>query len=457
MMETGSVAAGIASLFILIALNAFFVFAEYSLATSRRTRIDELAAQGNASARTVQKLMQEPDRFFAATQIGITMVSIAIGIVSEPAFTSLFSALFSTSTGVTWWSQFSVVLSGIIGLLVASYFQIVLAELAPRSIALRSPERIALVVVPFMDGLSRLFTPFIWLLKVSSRFVVRLFGIRPDSASERLHSIEELKMLVAASERGGLIESEQREMLDAVFTFGDTTVREVMVPRTEIVCIDVETPLNEVVHLLSANPISRLPVYEGSLDHVIGILHSKDLIRAIAPTARTLTVRQLVRDALFVPDTQRADELLQQFRVRREHMAIVLDEYGGTAGLVTLYDLVSEIVGEIGDAEYHADPSILRSPDGTAAINGLTSIGDVNEAFNLNLVDQNYDTIGGFVMGQLGRIPRVGDEIELKAEGIRMRVEAMDKRRVSRVRLIRAQPPAENQPDEETAEGESTA
>jgi CBS domain containing-hemolysin-like protein len=206
-----------------------------------------------------------------------------------------------------------------------------------------------------------------------------------------------------------------------------------------MVCVDVETPLNEVVHRLSATPISRLPVYEGSLDNIVGILHSKDMIRVMAPAARSLTIRQLMREPFFVPDTQRADELLQQFRVRREHMAIVLDEYGGTAGLVTLYDLVSEIVGEVGDAEDKTAPNITRSPDGSAVINGLTSIGDVNDAFNLNLVDQNYDTLGGFVMGRLGRIPKVGDEIELKAEGIRMRVEEMDRRRVARVRLMRIQ------------------
>jgi putative hemolysin len=441
MENSGNIATGVISLFVLIAFNAFFVVAEYSLAVSRRTRIAELASQGSEAARTVQRLMDEPDRFFAATQIGITLMSIAVGVVSEPAFTELFRSLFAAGDGLwPWWKSASTILSGVIGLFIASYFQIVLAELVPRSIAQHSAERIALRVVPMMNALSRLFTPFIWLLKTSSRFVVGLLGLRSGAGEDRPHSVAELQMLVAASERGGLIESEQRDMLDAVFTFGDTIVREVMVPRTEIISIDVDTPLGEVVHLLSINPISRLPVYEGSLDHVIGILHSKDMIRAIAPAMRALTVRQLTRDAFYVPDTQRADEMLHQFRARHEHMAIVLDEYGGTAGLVTLYDLVSEIVGEVGDAEDAAAPDVLRNPDGTAVINGLTSIGDVNEACNLNLVDENYDTIGGFVMGRLGRIPRVGDEFELPEHGIRMRVEEMDKLRVARVRLIRLQP-----------------
>jgi putative hemolysin len=444
-METSNILPGIVSLFLLITLNAFFVLAEYSLAISRRTRIAELVEQGNTAARTVQQLMSEPDRFFATTQIGVTIMSIAIGIVSEPAFTELFHVLFALiGISVSWWGSVSYTLSAVLGLMVATYFQIVLAELVPRALAQHSAERIALKVAPPMNALSRMMTPFIWLLKTSSRAVVALLGVDTSDA-ERPHSVEELKMLVAASEKGGVIESEQREMLNAVFTFGDTTVREMMVPRTEIVCVDVDTPLQEVVHLLSSNPISRLPVYEGSLDHIVGILHSKDMIRAITPVMRGLDVRKLMREAFFVPDTQRADELLQQFRRRHEHMAIVLDEYGGTAGLVTLYDLVSEIVGEVGDATNETPPEIQRSPDGSAVINGLVSIGDVNEVFDLNLTDPNYDTIGGFVMGQLGRIPKLGDVVELKTAGVRFKVQEMDKLRVARVQLVRILPQSEGE------------
>jgi putative hemolysin len=442
-MGTESIVIGIISLFVLIALNGFFVTAEYSLAMSRRTRIAELASQGNTAALMVQRLMAEPDRFFAATQIGITFMSIAVGILSEPAITALFRQLLTmvaVGDGIApWWQGFSTVLSGVFGLLVASYFQIVLAELVPRSLARHSAERVALAVVPPMNALARLFTPFIWLLKTSSRFVVTILGV-DTGVEDRPHSVAELQMLVAASERGGVIESDQRDMLDAVFTFGDTTVRELMVPRTEIVCVDVETSLTDVVHLVSQNPISRVPVYEGSLDKVIGILHSKDMIRAIQPAMRNLTLRQLMREPFLVPDSQRADELLHQFRVRHEHMAIVLDEYGGTAGLVTLDDLLAEIVGEVGDATSEIAPDILRAPDGSATINGLTSIGDVNEAFNLDLVDPNYDTIGGFIMGRLGRIPRVGDDVELKSYGLLIHVEEMDRLRIERVRLTRVEP-----------------
>lgn len=436
-MDT-DIAIGVVSLFVLIFINAFFVFAEYSMAVSRPTRIAELAEKGNASARLVAQVMQEPDQFFAATQVGVTLTSLAIGALSEPAFSRLLTRLFEAiGATVPFVRGASVLLGGLIGLLIASYFQIVLAELVPRSITLRAAERIALIVVPPMNVVAALFRPFVSLLKNSSRAVMRALGFRAEVENERLHTVEELRMLVEASEKGGAIESDQGEMLSKVFSFGDTTVREVMVPRTEIICVSVEASLTEVAHLFSTHAYSRIPVYEGSLDHIVGILHIKDLMRALLSSTRIPSIRQLVREAFFVPDTQRADELLQQFRARHEYLAVVLDEYGGTAGLVTLNDLVARIIGEVGDAIAPLLPDIQHLADNMAIINGLTTIGDVNDAFGLNLDDPNYDTIGGFVMGQLGRIPQVGDRVELKAQGVVLSVEEMDKLRVAKVRLHR--------------------
>lgn len=429
---------GIASLFVLILVNAFFVFAEYSVAVSRKTRIAELADQGHAQAKLVLSVMQDPDRFFAATQVGVTITSLAVGALSEPAFSRLLGSFFEAlGVAVPFIRGVAVFLGAVSGLLIASYFQIVLAELVPRSITLRAAERVALVVVPPMNALAILFRPFVWLLKGSSRWVLRALGFQPDAEAERLHTIEELRMLIEASERGGAIESEQGEMLSKVFSFGDTTVREVMIPRTEMICVNVEASLQEVGHLFSTHAYSRLPVYEESLDHIVGVLHIKDLLRALLSSTRVPSIRQLMREPFFVPDTQRADELLQQFRARREYMAVVLDEYGGTAGLVTLNDLVARIIGEVGDAVAPALPDIQQASDGSALINGLMTIGDVNDAFGLTLEDPNYDTIGGFVMGQLGRIPAVGDSVELKSQGVVLSVEEMDKLRVARLRLRR--------------------
>jgi CBS domain containing-hemolysin-like protein len=433
---------GIISLFVLIAINAFFVFAEYSLVASRRTRIDEMAEQGNTTAKVVARVMKDPDRFFAATQVGITLTSLAIGVLSEPAFSSLLDAVFSSiGLALPFLNVLSTFLGAISGLLIASYFQIVLAELVPRAITLRMAERIALIVVPPMNVLASIFRPFVWLLKSSSRLVLRLLGFKTDADSERVHSLEELRMLVEESEKGGVLESEQSDMLDAVFTFGDTTVREVMVPRTEMTCVSAESALQDVAHVFSTHAYSRVPVYEEDIDHIVGILHIKDLMRALLATSRTPSIRQLMREPFFVPDTQRADELLGQLRARREYLTVVLDEYGGTAGLVTMNDLVARIIGEVQDATSPGLPDIQHTPNGSAIINGLTSIGDVNDAFGLQLIDENYDTIGGYIMGRLGRIPKAGDEVILPHQQIAFRVEEMDKLRVAKVALRRV--PAE--------------
>jgi len=429
------IAVGIASLFLLILVNAFFVFAEYSVAISRRTRIVELAEKGSRPARLVLGVMEDPDQFFAATQVGVTLTSLAVGALSEPAFSRLLMHLLAAlGMFIPAVSQSVPLIGALAGLLVASYFQIVLAELVPRSITLRLAEQVALLVVPPMRVVARVIAPFVWLLKGSSRLVLRGLGFQSSLSRERLHTVEELRMLIEASERGGVIEAEQGELLSKVFSLGDTTVREVMIPRTEMLCVSVDSTLSDVAHLFSARAYSRLPVYEGTPDRIVGVLHIKDLVPALLTPTRVPLIRQLMREPFFVPDTQRADELLHQFRARREYMAIVLDEYGGTAGLVTLNDLIARLIGEV-EGTAASLPDIQQAGDGSVLINGLMTIGDVNEAFGLSLEDPNYDTIGGFVMGQLGRIPVVGDCVELKAQGVVLCVEEMDKLRVAQLRL----------------------
>jgi len=440
-LPIGELLSGLAVLFSLIVLNAFFVVSEYSLVVSlsRRTRLVEMADRGSAPARLVLRVMDDSDRYFAAVQMGVTLTSVAIGSFAEEPLSNFFQQLFGLVDSPAL-RGVALAAGSIFGFGLATFLQIVLAELVPRTVVLRLAERVALVCVPPMSVIATVFAPFTWALKTSSRLVLRLIGIRPDSgAADRHYSIQELKMLMDESEKGGAIETDQREMLDAVFSFGDTTVREVMMPRTEMTCVPVNAKLPEVAHILSNHAFTRVPVYENDVDHIIGILHVKDLVRALIPNTRVLTTRQLMREPFFVPDTQRADELLRQFRLTRESLAVVLDEYGGTAGVVTLGDLIEKIIGEITDVSRGEKPSIQLTSDG-AVINGLTSIGDVNDEFDLVLSDENYDTLGGFVMGRLGRIPKVGDEVvvpDTRSASLIFRVEEMDKLRVARVRLVR--------------------
>jgi len=426
---------GIILLLILSGISAIWVATEYSVVASRRSRLSEMAEQKYVGAQTVINMLPDIDKFLAGLQIGVTIITIAVGILVEPPISESILLGFNT-INLNLPTAVVNTIGTLTSLVLATYINIVLGELVPRSLALRSAERLACVLVPIMMIINRLIYPFIWLLNASTRLVLRMLGIKTDKIDNKFYSIEELKMLLAESEKGGIIESEQGVMLNNIFSFGETTVREVMVPRTEMLSIDVKTSLDQVIHLLAANPLDRIPVYEESLDHIIGMLHVKDLVRAIYPKPHTLSVRQLMREPFFVPDTQRADELLQQMRTKREAMAIVLDEYGGTAGLVTLNGLLAEIVGAVG-VDASSPPDIQAHSDGSALLNGLTTIGEVNNAFGIEITDPNYDTIGGYVMGFLGRIPKSGDEFEVKEHAIRLRVEEMDRLRVSKVRLFK--------------------
>jgi magnesium and cobalt transporter len=256
--------------------------------------------------------------------------------------------------------------------------------------------------------------------------------------------VEELKMLVDASTEGGVVEADESEMLHAVFDFGDLVVRQVMAPRTEMVAVEADTPLEEIIRLVSESTYTKFPVYEDSLDQIIGIVHVKDLLNMLQnPECDGCVARSVVREPLFVPETLSVAALLHRFRDQRQHMAIVLDEFGGTAGLVTLEDLLEEIVGEVSDAFDPNEDDFEVLPDGSILIDGLTQIEDVNEQLNLALQEEYYDTIAGYIMGRLGRIPRENDTIE--SDGVRLRVEEMDRMRVARVRLTR-RPPAETAP-----------
>ena len=421
---------------VLIALNAFFVAGEYGMVLSRKTRMTALAENGDAAARTVLRVMEDRQSFLSAVQIGITITAVALGAFTEEPLTAIFVAVLGMVDSDLLRTA-SAGIGTLLSLGMASFFSIVLGELVPRALTMRSAERVALICVPPLAVMARALTPFIFLLKASSTATLRLFGLRGADESSQLHSAEELRMLVEESERGGAIEPEQSEMLDKVFSFGDTTVREVMVPRTEMRIVPVTASLHSVAHLFSSHASSRMPVYEDTPDRIIGILHAKDMMRVLLSADRTRlpSIRQMVREAFFVPDSQKADELLAEFRRRREYLAVVLDEYGGTAGLVTLNDLVSRIIGDAEDATEQGAPDIQRAADGSAVLNGLTTIGDFNDAFDLGLVDENYDTIGGYVMGRLGRIPRVGDVVDLPGSPMKLRVEEMDKLRVARVKL----------------------
>lgn len=418
----------------LVGANAFLVAAEFALVRVRRTRIEELVAQGREPARWTQRAIRSLDRSIAAIQLALTMVSLALGWVAEPALSSLTAPLvrllpLELSDAV------SRSVSAALAFALITFLTVVVGELTPKSIALRHTEQAALLVSRPIAVLNTLLHPAVWLLTTSADRLIRLLGVEPASTREVVHSVQELKMLVSASAAGGVVESEELDMLDAVFDLGETLVRQVMIPRTEMVGLPAEASLEHIIAIALRYPFTRFPVYEGDLDQIVGVLHLHDVMRArhsVPPEAAT--ARGLMRPALFVPENIDVVTLLRRLRARRQRLAIVLDEYGGTAGLVTLGDLLEEIVGEVSN-EFEKEEAIRQLPDGSWLIDGLTAIDEVNERFGLQLKDPHYDTIAGYILGQLGRLAQVGDSV--LAGGYCLRVEALDGRRIARVSLLR--------------------
>lgn len=433
---------GILLVGLLVLANGFFVAAEFSLVSVRRTRIAELVADGVTSADAVEEALRNPDRVIAATQLGITIASLGLGWVGEPALSHLINPLVAfLPLGLQ--SEASHSISAVIAFLVITFLHVVVGELAPKSIALQNPERTSLVVARPTLWTEAIFKPFIWALNGAGNALLRLVGVKPVSGHQLLHSVEELKMLVTASAQGGVVEEDEGEMVHAIFDLAELMVRQVMIPRTEMVAVEADTPLLEIIDLVSDTNYTKFPVFENSLDQVLGIAHVKDLLQAMRRSdCENCVARDFVREPLFIPDTIPVSVLLRRFRDHRQHIAIVMDEFGGTAGLVTLEDLLEEIVGEVSDPFDVSTPEFQLQADGTIWIDGLTLIEEVNEQLGLNLQDEDYDTIAGFFLGKLGRMPRLHDSIE--TEGMRISVEEMDGMRIARLAFSRLEPPAQD-------------
>jgi CBS domain containing-hemolysin-like protein len=428
----GEIAWRLAAVLALVFANGFFVAAEFALVTVRKTRIDQLIAEGSSLARPVRRATTDPDSYIAATQLAITMTSLGLGWIGEPAVSSMIQpalGLLPVPLREATLHTISVAL----GFAVITALHIVLGELAPKTIALQHAERTALIVGRPTELFMRVFWPFITLLNSTGRAVVRMLGLKPPSGSSLVHSEEELKMLVTASQEAGVIEEEEEQMLHRVFGFGDLTAGQVMLPRTEMLALPVRIARRDLLERLSQATQLVVPVYGAGLDDIAGEVRMRDLLGLVAGTDDAIDLTPLLHEPLTVPDTLKADDLLTEMRKRRTPLAIVIDEYGGTAGMVTFERLMERIVGEIGSADGSGTAAITVLTDGSALVDGLALTTDVNVQFGLDIDEDLYDTIGGYVLGRLGRRPRLGDTVEIG--GRKIRVEALDGLRVARVLL----------------------
>ena len=404
---------------LLVLGNAVFVAAEYSLVTARRTRLEELAKRGNRRANTALRLLDEPVRFISTVQVGITVFGILLGALGEPFISSFFDDW--VSRGVAFLFSF----------LILTYLSVVLGELVPKSIALQRAERLALWLAVPLDWLGRVTYPLVWVLQRSANAIARLFGVQPAPAGMTMHTEEDIRLIVAQTEE---IEEAEEEMLYKVFDFADKEAHDVMVPRPEVVALSVDLPPQEALAAVIDSPYTRYPVYRGTLDDVIGILHVRDLFGALYDRGiENVVIEEIVRPAHVVPETKDLASLLAEFRRQNQHMALVVDEYGAVQGIVTLEDLLEEIVGEIEDEYDLPDESVERIDDRHIRIHGTFSIDDFNEQFGTDLPQEDYHTIAGFVFGELGRAPQPGDEVH--HDGLRFKVEEVDGQRIERLEV----------------------
>ncbi|HYN88019.1 MAG TPA: hemolysin family protein [Ardenticatenaceae bacterium] len=432
-MDTATILYRFGLVLLLLLMNGFFVAVEFAVVAARRSRIDQLVEEGNGAARIVRRWMDNPDRLIAAAQLGITVASLALGYIGESAVAAVIEPLLHRYVGEDAIGGVARSLPFLLSLVVVTSFHVVLGEQAPKSAAIRYPERILLPSARPMQLFTVVFRPFVVVLDRVSQRVLGLVGIEQTSGHHAVLTIDELRHIVSESQQGGVLDAGEREMLHNIFDFGETVARQVMTPRTEIVAVSSETPLDDLLGLVVETGYTKFPVYDGDLDHVVGIIHVKDLIAALQKPEqeRQSLAGDLMREALNVPETIGVEELLQTFRVHRTHLAILLDEFGGTSGLVTLEDLLEEIVGDVQDQFEEQEPQISELPGGAYLVSGLVPIEDFNAEFHTRLDDPDYDTIAGYLLGQLGRLARVGDEVTMP--GGTLRVEALDGRRIDRI------------------------
>jgi len=416
----------------IVLTNALFVAAELSLVSARRSRIDALAARGDRSAKLVQETANDIPRYLSAVQLGVTLASLALGWVGETTVASLIAALierlgFGRAEVIS-----HAAATVIVAFVTITFLHIVIGELVPKSIAYANPESTSRWLVRPLRWFAKLALPVTWLLNGAANFLLKILGVTQVTDSERAHSPEELRLLVTQTRAHGMINESDAQMLAGVFDFHQKKARDVMRPRTEIVAIPATATQEEVWAVVRQERYSRYPVYGEDLDDLVGVFLAKDLW--LYAGEQPFTVQQFVREALYIPDTRPAERVLDDLRKTRAHMAIVLDEFGGTAGIVTMEDLVEEVIGDIAD-EYDVAQREALEMNGVLELAGSLSLIDVRSDHGVKIPEGSWSTLGGFVFSRIGRLPRVGDRVPFP--GGELEVVAMDSRRVAAVRVHR--------------------
>ena len=426
-------------IFVFILINGFFAGSEIAVVSARKTRIRELAEQGHPKALLLEQLKKEPDRFLATVQIGVTLVGALASAVGGAAAVQKLKPLL-LKIPAPWFEHLAEPVALSIVVLLITFFSLVLGELAPKSLAIRAPEKVALAVSPIIGALSRIASHIVSFLTACTNLILKPFGV-PAVGSYHHYSEEEVKQIIQEGTEHGIFEEAEQRLIHSAFEFADISAREVLVPATQMVAIEIGTPVSEILKLVTEEHYSRYPVYEKDVNNIRGILYQKDFLTELAKKReREPNIRELLRKAYFVPDSIKISQVLRVMQRGRTHIAIVMNEYGGVAGLVTIEDLIEELVGEIKD-EYDDESPVQRARGGALVADAQISIRDLKEDHNIDLpVSEDYETLGGLILSGLQKIPHGGETIE--AANYRLTIVDMDGKRVAKVKIEEIQTPA---------------
>ncbi len=434
--DPGSIILKVVLLFILTLLNAFFAMSEIAIISLNDTKIDKLAEEGHKKARQVKKLTENSSSFLSTIQIGVTLAGFLTSATAAQSFaTMLTDALAKTAVANVIPLGIISGISTVLITLITSYFSLVLGELAPKKIAMQKPEKVSFAVVPVLLFVSKVTKPFVKILSVSTNGVVRLFGLDPNADEEEVTE-EEIRMMVDVGQEKGVIEDVQKEMINNIFEFDDIDVADIMTHRTDMACVDSEDSLPDIIKLSIEEGYSRIPVYEEDPDNVVGIVYIKDLLKYIGSSLpKSKGIKDVMREAYYVPESKRCGALFSEMTEKHIQMAIVVDEYGGTAGLVTLEDIVEAIVGNIQDEYDNEDEEISKINETTFTIDGTTDLEEVEEQIGIKFPEDDYDTLGGFIISRLGFLPQDGDMNSVEFEHVRFTVLNVEERRIGKVKV----------------------
>ncbi len=424
-------------LLVLIGMNAFFAASEIAIISVNAVKIRKKAEEGDTEARFLQNLIGEPSKFLATIQVGVTLAGLLASAVAAEGFADQLTLWIK---GLGWPLELSVVKFAAVILItiILSYFQLVLGELVPKRLAMQKPEQIARFAVKPIYILSKITAPFVKFLSISTNFVIKIFGGNPALHEEKI-SEEEIRLMVEVGQEKGVIQTTEKEMINNIFEFDNTTASEVMTHRTDVYALSLDASLDEVIDLLVCQKFSRMPVYDDNIDNIVGILHVQDLIPVLKGANKAdFSLKKIIRDAHFVPSSKKTDELFKELQKNKTHMAVVIDEYGGTAGIVTIEDLIEEIVGNIFDEHDEETREIERVDNSTFMADGHVALGIINELLDIKLPEGDYDTLAGFVVAQLGRIPSEDERPIVEYHNIVFQVEVVEERRIAKVRIVKA-------------------